>query len=391
MHFGSLLNQAGTSLLTASMLSISLTALPAFVTDDAGRARAQSPARAFQSASSQGPEQTTSLARARQLYQQRRYAEAANYFQQAVQKEAAGVGGYLWIAHCHYALGNIRQAIPDYVRVRDSYIGTNESKVAAQYLARLDPKGTAQAAAAGAGKSSPTMLAFAGAGGAPSGLLDRIEIVRPVVGHPELSPSTISIIRESIRNLPPAVQRLLQDRGVKFCITTSLIDKYPAMGYQEGRGYDGYTYKSCPGMFKDNTVIICERFVDETSNEVLGPIASGPMTDTFYHEIGHALDSCLGWYSAQDDYRHAYYLDMARIPADAAARLAYFMQKSVAGQQESCGEITAVCLNSGEHNSQDVQTYFPLTMALIKKKLNVGGMPDDSQGQIAGKLGQHHI
>jgi hypothetical protein len=283
------------------------------------------------------------------------------------------------MAHCQYALGHVQQAVPYYRFVRDTYKDSPECKVALQYLARLDPSTSAKSA--GAGTPAPASASGASTPALSGNLLDRIEIVRPIIGHPELAKLTITTIKEDLQKLPKPVQKILIDGGIKFCLTTTLIDKFPALGYQEGRGYDGHTYKTCPGMFWNDTVYICERTVNENNDEVTAQILPGQMTQTFYHEIGHALDFCLGDYCMKDDYRHVYYLDIAHIPPDAAARLAYFMQKSDAGQQESCGEITSVCLGSGERNAEDIRTYFPLTMDFIKKKLNIDAMLKDSPGQ----------
>ncbi len=307
------------------------------------------------------------------------------YFRQVAQKDGAGAGVDLWIAHCQYAMGDIQAAVPQYRHVLDTYIGSAEAKQAAQYLAKLDPTGKLQARGAGPRKSSATAIAVAGAGSEFSGnLLDRIEIVKPIIGHPDLAPATIALVKDNLRRLPPAVQNLLIQRRTKICITTTLVDKFPALGNQEGRGYDGHTYKACPGLFQNNTLIICERLVNEGTNEVEAPMGPGMISDTLYHEIGHAIDVCLYSLSAKEDYRHAYYLDIARIPPDAAGRLAYFMQKSLAGQQESFGEIAGVCLGA-ERTAQDIRTYFPLTMSLIKEKLNQDQMLNDSPSQIAGK------
>jgi len=247
----------------------------------------------------------TSLAQGYQLYQEKKYAEASTALWQAIQKEGAGASAYLYMAHSQYALGHVKQAIPYYRYVRDNFPKTQEGLTAAQYLVRLDPtsataSSTAPSASAPAGTSDSDEVPA----GMSSNLLDRIELVRPVMGHPELSKLTISTIRDDLQKLPKGVKKILVKGGIKFCITTSLVDKYPAMGYQEGRGYDGHSLKRCPGMFNGDTVVICERVVDEASNEVEAPIGAAKLTQTFYHEIGHALDSCLNDYSEKDDYRH---------------------------------------------------------------------------------------
>jgi len=337
---------------------------------------------ASSAAAKAAPAANSSLAQGYKLYQEKRYADASTALWKAIQKEGAGASAYLYMAHCQYALGHLKQAIPYYRYVKDNFPRTQEGALAAQYLTRLDPASTAAAASPPSSTSDSAASAAPSGGGSddiPAGmtgnLLDRIELVRPVMGHPELSKLTISTIRDDLEKLPRAVKKILVKGGIKFCITTSLVDKYPETAYKEGRGYDGHSLKRCPGMFNGHdTVVICERVIDEGSNEIESPITASKMTETFYHEIGHALDACLCHYSMKDDYRHNYYLDIARIPPDAAGRLAYFMQKSIAGQQESCGEITAVALGSGERHAEDIRTYFPLTLAFVKNKLNIDQM-----------------
>jgi hypothetical protein len=359
--------------LATSLIGLTLTIL--FTLDNKASGQAQSGAKSSsnQPLGKGAAATSTVMAKAIQLYQARRYAEASGLFGQAIKSEGAGASGYLYLAHCQYGLGHIKESVPYYRYVRDTYKDSPESKIAQQYLAKLDPTSAAGGAGAakGAAASASPSLNSSDRPAASGNLLDRIEIVRAVNGHPALDKLTINTIKEDLKKLPKPVQKILIDGEIKFCLTTTLIDKFPAMGYQEGRGYDGHTYKACPGMFWTDTVYICERTVNEGNDEVSGQIMPGQMTQTFYHEIGHALDACLGDYSTKDDYRHAYYLDLARIPSEAAGRLAYYMQKSDAGQVESCGEITAVCLGSGERTGEDIKTYFPLTMAFIKKKLNI--------------------
>jgi tetratricopeptide (TPR) repeat protein len=366
-----------------ALLLCSLLIITALGANYAPLAQAQSSAKSTagaRAAATTAPATTTYLAQAFQLYQAKRYAEASNLFYQATQKEGAGASGYLYMAHCQYALGHVKEALPYYRYVKDTYKDSPEAKLALQYLTKLgggsQTTGTA-AGSSGAGAGAAATTGADSTSALPGNLVDRLELVRPKIGHPELSKYTIGTIKDDLNKLPRAVQKILLDGGIKFCLTTTLIDKFPAFGYQEGRGYDGATYKACPGMFWKDTVYICERTVNEATDLVSPEIQSGQMTQTFYHEIGHALDACLDDYSLKDEYRHCYYLDIANIPPDAANRLAYFMQKSDAGQKESCGEITAVCMGSGERHAADIKTYFPLTMAFIKKKLNIDAMLKD--------------
>jgi len=314
---------------------------------------------------------TTSLTMARKLYKAHRFAEASSYFEKAARAEGSPAIGFLYEAHCQYYLGHKEAAVQNYKLVQSHYPASAEGKEAARYLAAIDPHGQIlKASIGGHGGSSSPYSQTQSSSIMSSAFSNRIEVVRPIVGHLEVAQLTVDTIKGELSKLPPGVQNLLISRGIKICLTTTLIDKFPALAFREGRGYDGYTYKSCPGMFSNDIVYICERTVNEVSNEVEAPIPLGKVSETFYHEIGHAIDGCLGCCSASAEYRHAYYLDLARMPADAAGRLSYYIQKSLPGQQESCGEITAVCLNDSQSDASDIKQYFPMTVALIQKKLS---------------------
>ena len=321
------------------------------------------------------------LEQANQKYAGKQYLEAYTLYNQAISKEKAGPVAWLYMGHCALALGHTQEAAKIYQTVVNNFPMATEAQTAATYY------GKCVAAAPAATVATATPAGRAGADGdtpAPGALsagptnaanvatlLGRIQLVKPVFGHPNLDKLTINTVHEDIENLPQSVVKLLVKGKIKFCVTPSLIDRNPELGYQEGRGYDGATYKKCPGMFDGQTVVLCEHTVDEATNDFEPQIMPSELNQTFYHEIGHALDACLGEYSHSPEYRHNYYLDIARIPQDAASRLAYYMQKSDAGQEESCGEISAVALGGATRNAEDVKAYFPLTLAFVKQKLGL--------------------
>ncbi|MBU6451801.1 MAG: hypothetical protein KGS72_08495 [Cyanobacteria bacterium REEB67] len=328
----------------------------------------------------------TYLSQANQMYLAHRYYEACNLFYQAIVKEKAGPSAWLYMAHCQYSLGRTRDAMASYRRIKETFPKLAEGKTAAMYLAReenIHPSAVPiRVHESGTNPGSVTTLASASmlAATDQNPLTGRITVVKPIVGHPEVATDTAETIKDYIRDLSPNIQAILLQGNIKFCITPTLIDRNPEMGYREGRGYEGMTYKQCPGMFDGQNVILCERTVNEVSNDVEAPLSAAYVNQTFFHEVGHALDGCLGNYSLSPEYQHAYYLDIARIPADAAQRLAYYMQKSHAGQEESCAEITCVCLGGASRHTDEIKTYFPLTMALVQKKIGL-----DGSAKIAGR------
>jgi hypothetical protein len=151
-----------------------------------------------------------------------------------------------------------------------------------------------------------------------------------------------------------------------------LIDKNPELKNREGRGYDGFTYKSCPGMFSDGRdIVICERTMDEDTEMVHAPIATDQIINTLNHECGHAIDRCLGYVCETEEFKHAYLLDSAHLEPDVSRDLAYYLQKSDAGQQECCGELIGIILGTEDRHTDKMKAAFPQTIALLRSKLKL--------------------
>lgn len=293
-----------------------------------------------------------------QCYRLKRYNEAAGYFSEAIKLGQYGASLLLYQGHSLFACGRTSDAVESYKRIIEAFPTSPEAAVARQSLNKISPQALTSKS------SAPTIAAT-------KPLLERIEIVRPVISHPELQQSTIRTVKDTVSALPQKIKDILDKGGIKFCLTTTLIDKLPGLGYEEARGYDGGTYKSCRGMFWNDTIYICERTVNEVNDAVEAPRSAEDIRGTILHETGHALDACLDDFSESEEYRHAYYLDIAQVSDSMAPRIKYYLQKSVAGQQESCGELTSILLGNTRDNDADLQACFPNTMKVIKKKLGL--------------------
>lgn len=308
-------------------------------------------------------------------YNNHRYNEAASLMYESIHSEEAGANAWLYMANSYYALGQKSKALETYQGITTRFPNTPQSTMAAQSVQRI-----AGVAAVGgrSGMSVSTavdnkvkeVIESVVAGGAKP-LRQRITVVKPVIGHEPVSRSTIRTVEACFDLIPPKVQTILAKNNINFVITPTMIDKYPEGAYQEVRGYEGGTSKSCPGLFDGNTVVIAQATVDEGSNEVKRPITPDRIQGTFLHEVGHALDSCLDWYSTSNDFRHNYYLDIAHVPDNVAPKLSYYLQKSHAGQIESCAELTSLLLGNERDHAAELRQYFPLTLAFIKKKLGL--------------------
>lgn len=311
------------------------------------------------------------------LYQSRRYNEAIAAFTEAIKKNEAQAPAWLYVAHSYYGNGNRNQAIDTYKKICENFAGGREAAQAAQCLQRLGIGAPGGATGARTGKSGGLSQApsappvKAAEGTAIKDIKERLEIVRPRVGHPDVTPAAIATMRKALDGITPFARQVLNEYQIKVVLTPTLIDKRPELAYQEGEGYDGASYKSCPGMYQSGVIYICESTVDEDTDEVKSPFSAADLTETFYHEMGHALDACLEQYSESDEYRHAYYLDIARVPDATAHRIKYFLQKSTTGQNESCAELTRLLMGVPGRNDEDIRTSFPLTAAVVKKKLKI--------------------
>lgn len=312
------------------------------------------------------------------LYQARRYNEAIAAFTESIKKNETQAPAWLYVAHSYYANGNRNQAVDTYKKICQHFVGSAEAAQSAQCLQRMGVEVPAAATAANAGAKGGALSQAASAppvkaaeGSAVKDIKERLEIVKPRVGHPDVSPAAIATMRKALDGITPYARSVLNEYGIKVVLTPTLIDKRPELAYQEGEGYDGASYKSCPGMYQSGVIYICERTVDEDTDEVKSPFSSAALTDTFYHEMGHALDACLNQYSESAEYRHAYYLDIARVPDATAHRIKYFLQKSTTGQNESCAELTRLLMGIPGRNDEDIRESFPLTAAFVKKKLKI--------------------
>ena len=358
-----------TSLRQSLFISLSLLigsgfALPALA--------APSPAAAKKPAAASAQVPTTIYAQGVQAYQAGRYNEAAAFMYESITKEKAGANAWLYMAHSYYALGQRKRAEETYQKLHDNFAGTPQAALAEQFVLRLNPnakKVLAPAASPSVTAALPPDIASSKEG--MKLLRKRVSITRPVYGHDPVTQRTIRAVDACFDKIPPIVQEILYKGDIDFVITPTMIDKYPEGAYQEVAGYEGGTDKSCPGLFTGKTVVLSQATINEATDAVGKPRDADDLQGTFLHETGHAVDACLNWYSCTKEFRHNYYLDIARVPDDVAPKIKYYLQKSDRGQQETCAELTSILLGNQRGSYQEMTTYFPNTMKYIKGRLGL--------------------
>ena len=333
-------------------------------------------------------QQSANFDQAVKLYSQRQYKQALGLFLKCAQENQRDGSAYYYAATCFYQLGNVQSAKQTYQTVVRCYPSSKEAALASQFLLQLEQSASASQKGASnqsAGKNAPASKiaaaaapsASSGAGvdpGAPVDCSALLQIIRPVQDHPAVSTELTAAMRDKLSAMPAHVGKLLNESHIKIQVTTTMIDAHPELKDREGRGYDGYTYKSCPGMFTGNEIVLCERTMSESDESVRSALPVQEVINTFDHECGHAVDYCLGEVSTSDAFKHDYLLDannLTRTDPDTANELRYYLQKSDAGQEECCGELIGILLGKSDDKTDKMKRAFPQTLGFLKGKLHM--------------------
>lgn len=303
-------------------------------------------------------------------YGERRYNEAISYFRESIAKENGGANAWLYLAHSYYAMGLRNQAGDSYRTIVETYKGSAQALQAKQCLDRLtpgaNPSGTSKTSGAtGGSQNTAENDEDDEAPAVVKKLEDSISMVRPTINHPQVSAGLVRAVKKWISDLPPGIKATMEKKGIKIVITPTMIDAFPAGAYEEVRGYEGGTSKSCPGLFHRGTIFLAEHVVDEGSNDVMPAIDIGRIEDTFKHETGHAIDHCLRWISTTEEYKHGYRLDTAHVPDNVAYKIRYYLQMNDTGWAESFAQLVAVKLGSKRDINSALTEALPLSTKFV--------------------------
>lgn len=308
------------------------------------------------------------------LYNARRYEEASRYLTEVVKKEPYNSEAFYYLGTCQHLIGDSTACTRLYEYIVQHFPESQAAASAKQYL----DKNSAIASAAAADtqqqmKESIEAIktAVKKASSAPASIQSLVQIVRARADRPNVSESAVIAIKQAVDKMPPSVKNVLWTSGVKIFVTPTVEDYEPGCKYQEARGYEGGTYKSCPAFYHNRKIVMAEHTMDENDESVNDAIPPNQMVNTLYHETGHALDFCLGRISHSEEFKHAYLLDSAQIDPATAHTLRYYLQKSEGGQQECCAELIGLLLGQTERHTTEMRASFPLTIKVLKSKLGL--------------------
>jgi tetratricopeptide (TPR) repeat protein len=301
------------------------------------------------------------LARAKQLYQSKQYKEAAGVVRAGMYKGVNSAAMWLLLAECYQKQGQAdaaKQAVDTIIKY---FPGTTE---AAQAKLLMGSGSDMQATVAGSGKSDK-----AGARAKEAPLDERVNIVPPKFGHPEVSSHTVTLVKSMVRSLPINIYKIMNQAHVMINVTPNLIDRFPD-AVQFKHPTLGHFLSDEYGRTYGKDIYICERVVTEPGGTVLqSPLSDETIKSTVYTQFSHALDCCLEFPSRDRLFLTMYRQDLEQADRTNADLRGYTINEEL-GTNEVFGGLAAGMMGNNTHITQLLETNFPRCKAWIKARID---------------------
>lgn len=318
------------------------------------------------------PKSDPEYAQGVELYKKRDYAAASDIFWKAITDGDTSASVWLYLAHSKAGEGKLDDARKSYKTVVDVFKDSPEAKVAATYIKALDAKTWHPGPAPGAAGAKPAPAAVGAAPPALGGLKYRITIIPPRDLHIAVSAQTIAMVKQTIDRLPKSILKVLDDGGVKVFIGPNILDKWPNSINDIKPGQDNITLPEESGRTYGRDIYLYERPVAARGSRDLGDVR--PLVElqaNFLHEIGHALDDCLGLYSRDANFQAEYRVDASSVGGENKAALSNYFLEGDFGAAEVCAESAGILLG-GKHKDNDLFTRnFRRSEEWVKAKLKL--------------------
>ncbi|MCA9802743.1 MAG: hypothetical protein KC777_12300 [Cyanobacteria bacterium HKST-UBA02] len=273
------------------------------------------------------------------LYKAKRYDQAARLFERAWQADDSNPKAAYFAGYCAYLSGRRPESCRILWQLVDRHGDSPEAGAARKMLSQTDPAGAYRKARGASPVVSKTSVSSSTAQSSetPKQLVDAIVTVhKPTGKFPAVTPTFVASIKDMLMALPESVLRTLRDKRGKVSIRPSVIEMDYRIQNTRPRGWtDGSSWANSPALTQGREVVVSQYRLDDSGN----PINTDSEIGVVRHEVGHALDYCLGSVSETEKFKHAYLLDAAKVPGDLRGRLDYYLQKSDAGPSEVFAEL----------------------------------------------------
>lgn len=204
----------------------------------------------------------------------------------------------------------------------------------------------------------------------PKTLEDRVVVVMPRFGHPPVDASTVDMVKSEVNQLPDYVHSVLEIGGATISIAPNMTDKFPE-ALSGNMNKETFDLAQAGGRCYGRDVYLYERPLMENKKELGSLRPSGDMRNQVLHEIGHAVDDCLGEYSKTQAVLNLHSLDVSDIEPNLRKRLSYFTTTGPKGSSEACAELFSGLVGATGKDTEAVMTSFPRLKLWLRKKLDL--------------------
>ena len=187
-----------------------------------------------------------------------------------------------------------------------------------------------------------------------------------------VSPEFVAAVKEMLVTVPLPILIYFRDHGGSIVVAPAVVENDYRLQNTVPRGWDGdHDWKNSPALTHGKQVQIGQFRLDPRTGEYVDTTAE---LGVVRHELGHAVDHCLGYYSSSEEFKHPYLLDVGKVPAEYSGKLDYFLQKAGSGPSETFAEL--FCHYVGGETANRVETcelthkYFPSADKAMQAKLN---------------------
>jgi len=271
---------------------------------------------------------------------------------------------WLYLGHSYAATNDKARAISVYRSLVAKFPKSPEAAHAQYALRKITPLVAAPVATPK--ENNPETAQEATHAEKKTKFIDRLTCYPPKFGHQAVSNGTLTAAREVIRSLPSQILTILDNNNATFTLAPNIIDKWPGSGDGMKPGSSTTTMGEEVGRTYGRDIHVYERAQVRGTTELKEIRSAHEIKVTSMHEIGHAVDDCLGPLSKDSNFAAMLKLDVNDMPDDVRNQLNYYMDPG-----EACAETIAGLIGKNDNDAQSVSQYMPRVKRLVKAKLKL--------------------
>lgn len=290
---------------------------------------------------------------------QKDYKGALTHFTASLQAHPSDVMATYYCALCYHYMGQTSSAMTMYRRVVAMSPNSKLGQSVSGLLVKLGPK------AIGVNRATLAVIPAVSKGPVVRPFRERVVEIEPKFGHSRVQRATLAMVSETLGRLPSNIYKILDEGGATVNVGPNIIDKWPGSGDGVKPGAPNMVMGEEPGRTYGRDVHIYESEIIRGTTELKAPRSSQAIRNLLLHELGHAVEDCLGGFSGQQEVIALFNQDIADMSDDARSRLSYYTQACA----EACAEIFAGLTGSQASSAELSLQSFPRLKGYLRRKL----------------------